>query len=308
MAAQGDFHHEAFFYGDADAFLAGTVPFVRAGLEAEEAILVALPSHNLELLREALGADAAAVQLTEIEQIGRNPARIIPVWREFLAADDHPERGIRGIGEPVWADRSAAELDECHRHESLLNLAFDDEPGWPLLCPYDTASLADVVLLAAEHSHPTISGERSRSVEFDARTAPEVAFGGELEPLDGQLAETAFDLDRLAAVRRLVLAEAVRAGLGSDRAGDLVTAANEVAVNSVRHGGGIGILQVWRTVAELVCDFRDFGRISDPLVGRRRPPAEQPEGRGLWLANQLCDLVQIRSDHETVVRLRMSLP
>jgi anti-sigma regulatory factor (Ser/Thr protein kinase) len=34
------------------------------------------------------------------------------------------------------------------------------------------------------------------------------------------------------------------------------------------------------------------------------PPLSDEGGRGLWLANQLCDLVQIRSgENGTVVRL-----
>ena len=42
-----------------------------------------------------------------------------------------------------------------------------------------------------------------------------------------------------------------------------------------------------------------------PLAGRLRPPPTQEGGRGLWLANQLCDLVQIRSrPGRTTVRLR----
>ena len=32
-----------------------------------------------------------------------------------------------------------------------------------------------------------------------------------------------------------------------------------------------------------------------PLAGRRRPAPSEPDDRGLWLANQLCDLVQVRS-------------
>jgi hypothetical protein len=41
-------------------------------------------------------------------------------------------------------------------------------------------------------------------------------------------------------------------------------------------------------------------------VGRTPPSPDQRAGRGLWLANQLCDLVQIRSTEAgTVVRLHM---
>ncbi len=43
-------------------------------------------------------------------------------------------------------------------------------------------------------------------------------------------------------------------------------------------------------------------------MGRERPRAEQAGGRGLWITNQLCDLVQIRSSElGTEVRMRMNL-
>ena len=32
-----------------------------------------------------------------------------------------------------------------------------------------------------------------------------------------------------------------------------------------------------------------------PLAGRIEPQTRHTRGRGLWLANQLCDLIQIRS-------------
>ncbi|HSO96309.1 MAG TPA: hypothetical protein VLV81_09740 [Acidimicrobiia bacterium] len=41
------------------------------------------------------------------------------------------------------------------------------------------------------------------------------------------------------------------------------------------------------------CDGGAFD--GSPLVGRERPGTEQLSGRGLWVANQLCDLVQIRT-------------
>lgn len=308
MAESRAFHHEAFFYSDADEFLATTVPFVREGLAAGEAVLAALPAGNRELLRGTLGGDAAQVQLLEMEEIGRNPARIISAWDDFLPANLGPGRGVRGIGEPIWPGRSAPELDECRRHESLLNLAFGDGPAWTLICPYDSSRLDDEVLLAAEQNHPVLSGERDRSAEFGEHGGLENAFGGRLEEPDGDFAELVFDVDGLPAVRRLVLAEADRAGIEPGRAGDLVLAASEIANNSVRHGGGVGIFQTWRSKDGLICEVRDSGRMADPLVGRKRPRLDQLRGRGLWLANQLCDLVQIRWEGETVVRLRMSAP
>jgi hypothetical protein len=45
----------------------------------------------------------------------------------------------------------------------------------------------------------------------------------------------------------------------------------------------------------MICEVRDRGYIRDDLVGRRRPPADQERGRGIWLANQVSDLLQIRT-------------
>ena len=77
-----------------------------------------------------------------------------------------------------------------------------------------------------------------------------------------------------------------------------------MATNSVLHGGGRGTLRVWREAEMLVLEVRDAGQIPEPLVGRRRPEPGQIWGQGLWLANQICELVQVRSSAAgTVVRL-----
>ena len=66
------------------------------------------------------------------------------------------------------------------------------------------------------------------------------------------------------------------------------------------------MLRTWVEGDALICEVRDAGRIDDPLVGRSRPPASRGSGFGLWLANQLCDLVQIRSnDRGSVIRLHV---
>ena len=69
----GRFDHEALFYRDEEDFLAGLLPFVREGLELDEAVVVAEPRPRLDLLRDALGDDAAAVDLLDMAEVGRNP-------------------------------------------------------------------------------------------------------------------------------------------------------------------------------------------------------------------------------------------
>lgn len=302
------FHHEAFFYGDREEFLDGVLSFLRPGLEAEEAILVALPAQRLELLKDALGPDQTLMRFAEMEELGRNPARIIPAWREFLDAGIASGRGVRGIGEPIWAERSDAELDECDRHESLLNLAFDGTPGWSLMCPYDTQSLSESVIEGAERNHPVVCGGHGRCTEYSDPALSHQVFRGELEEPAELAAEFEFTEQHLREVRRLVSDHAERAGLRDQRLEDLVIAANEIAANSVRHGGGAGNLRIWFDERRLACDFRDRGRIEQPLIGRVRPDPMQVGGRGMWLANQLCDLVQIRwQPPGSLIRLQMSL-
>jgi hypothetical protein len=63
---------------------------------------------------------------------------------------------------------------------------------------------------------------------------------------------------------------------------------------------------VWIDRDDVVCEVRDAGRMIHPMLGRVRPSIDANRGRGLWLANQLCDLVELRSfPNETVTRLHM---
>jgi anti-sigma regulatory factor (Ser/Thr protein kinase) len=286
------FRHEALLYSGPDDLVAGTLPFLSAGATAGDPMLVVLHAAKIDRLRDALGSDAQAVTFADMGEVGSNPARIIPAWRAFV--DAHPGRRLRGIGEPIWAQRSMDELVECQRHEALLNLAFADAEGFTLLCPYDLETLDPAVIDQAHHSHPVVvrDGVQHASAHYVAADAPFA------EPLPDPPADAhvvAFDRDALGAVRDLVAAQAIAAGVSQPRAGDLVLAVNELATNSVLHGGGQGVLRVWCEADALVCEVADGGAITEPLAGRRRPSDGDLGGQGLWLCNQLCDLVQIRA-------------
>jgi anti-sigma regulatory factor (Ser/Thr protein kinase) len=113
----------------------------------------------------------------------------------------------------------------------------------------------------------------------------------------------------LAAVRAVVYRYAKKAGLPESRAVDLVLAVSEVAANTVRHAKSPGSLKIWYDTEKIVCQIQDDGTITDPLAGRRRPSLEAMGGHGLWIVNQVCDEVEVRSDETgTTIRLRMDLP
>ena len=296
------FQHEALIYEGPAEYLEGTVPFLRAGIEAGEPVRAAVGESQRQMLEGELG-DAEGVRFADMEQLGRNPAWIIPFWREFV--DEACGRPVRGIGEPVWAARSRAALDECQRHEALLNVAFDPGPYWSLLCPYNAGSLGDEVLEVVACSHPHIhrDGRVEQSSAFDS--CPD-ALAGELPPPAATPETLAFGVAELGEVRNRVAAAAEAAGMDPIAAADLATATSELAANSVMHGGGSGTLRLWHEDSRLLAEVEDRGRIEEPLVGRLRPDISQEGGRGLWLANQLCDLVQIRSgERGTTVRLHL---
>jgi len=303
------FRHEALFYAGEEQFLAGTLPFVSTALAREEPVLAVLRRDRSALLREALGDAAELVRFQDMHQLGRNPARIIPAWREFLDQNAADGRGVRGIAEPIWPDRSQAELAECERHESLLNLAFDRGEAWHLLCPYDLDGLDEHVIESARRHHPfvTLDGGSRRSERYVNSTAPPDPFAGVLPAPATDIEVLRFGCEQLKMIRSAVATWAAGAMLGGERVERLVLAVNELASNSVRYGGGGGTLRLWSEPQTLVCEVRDGGHIEQPLAGRIRPTAGQHGGRGLWLVNQLCDLVQIRSTPSgTVVRLHMS--
>jgi anti-sigma regulatory factor (Ser/Thr protein kinase) len=293
------FRHEAVFYAGPEAFLGRVAPFVEEGVAAGEPVMVALEAPKLRALSERLGGAADGVELVDMGDVGHNPACIIPVWRDFIGGRSGP---LRGVGEPIWPGRSPAELVECQCHEQLLNPAFADTDGFHLVCPYDAAHLDRDVIEEAERSHPWVGA--AESVRYRGADDPPPQLSAPLPDAPAHVAEHSITWETLSGIRALVAEHARQAGVSEPRAGDLVLATHEVATNSIRHAGGEGTLRVWHEDDMVVCEIRDHGRLEQPLAGRSRPQLEDGDGWGLWLANQLCDLVQIRTLPDgNVVRL-----
>jgi anti-sigma regulatory factor (Ser/Thr protein kinase) len=300
------FQHEVLLYDGLDGFMAGTLPYLRDGREAEDSMMVAVPAERIRLLREALGEAAHGVRFVDMVELGRNPGRIIPAWRDFLGSHQRPGHAIRGIGEPAWAGRSDEELVECQLHEALLNVEFADADGFRLLCPYDRSALDEAVVREACCIHPSILDGHGRRRSPAYRNGDELLapFDAPLPPPRSPVEVMAYDRRSLDDLRTVVADRGAAARLEVSRAADLVLAVNEAAANSVRHGGGNGVLRMWEEDDALICEVRDRGLVVDPLVGRRKPAPHRSGGWGVYIAHQLCDLVQLRSDRwGTVVRL-----
>jgi anti-sigma regulatory factor (Ser/Thr protein kinase) len=307
-ALDDEFRHEALFYSGRADFLQQIIAFLREGLESGEPALVVLSAPKIEALRAELNGDADRVEFADMSEVGLNPARIVPAWREFVERHSGAGRRLRGVGEPIWPQRGPAELVECQRHEALLNLAFAHTSGFHLLCPYDEDALEPEVLEEARHSHPfvTSAGVREESESYRGLAAIAAPHAEPLPDPPPQADSCIFDASGLPALRELVSGRAGDAGFTTEMTDDLALAVDEVATNSVVHAGGGGVLRIWREGTALVCEVGDKGFIDQPLAGREQPTAGERGGWGLWLANQLCDLVQVRTfTTGSAVRLHM---
>jgi anti-sigma regulatory factor (Ser/Thr protein kinase) len=304
--------HDALLYRTDREYVDGIVAFLEPALQTGGPAFVAVPGFKADLVREGLtstlgSVSADNVQLADMMLLGRNPARIIPAIQEFL--DGHPSRAVvKFVGEPIWAGRRPAELCEATRHEALLNTVFGGAPV-DILCPYDLERLDRATIVDAKRTHPTVIDRagRRRSETF-ASPATMYDPADPLPPAPPEAVVMPVEAGGLASLRRVVRDCALAFGLGQERASDLVLAANELATNTLMHTDRPGVLRIWSADGMVVCEVSDTGDLNDPLAGRRRPPDDAGRGRGLWMANVLCDLVQWRCSADgATVRLWVSL-
>jgi anti-sigma regulatory factor (Ser/Thr protein kinase) len=303
QAAPG-FQHQALLCRDRADCLGSALSFVHDGASRDEAISIGVSAPLSTPLRDALGR-SPHIAFFDMTELGRNPRRIISAMLDFAGA--HEGRPLRYVSEPCGPGRTAAEQAEAVLHESLLGLALPRYPA-SVLCLYNEAELDAAAVSCAEQTHPVvISGGRPRP---SAAYAGPGAVPGECErplpPVPPSAAALSYR-DDLRPVRALVTRCAQEAGLPRGRTADLTLAVSEVAANTLRHTRGGGTLHVWRAAGEIVCQIADSGTITDRLVGRRRP-APDASGQGLWVVNQVCDLVELRSGPAgTIVRMHMYL-
>lgn len=304
VRAQQSYRHEAFLWRRPEDYTRGMVEFVLDGLDAGEAVMAAVLPEHAQWLGQSLGARADQVEFVDITEMGRNPARIIPAWQKFVETHSGYGRPARGIGEPIWPERSADELVECQLHEALLNLAVDpDIPFW-LVCPYDEEQLAPEVIAEAYRSHPVVSTADSYqgSPRYVGRAHAHALFTTSLPELTAEPVQLVVGAGNTDDVPVFVTLQAVRANLASDQVVHLADAVRRLVLRSLTGGASEVTVRLWHQSDGLVCEVADVVCVDDYLIGRRRP---SPSGDdSVWQANLTHDLVQVRSgEGGTTIRL-----
>lgn len=291
---QAGFVHSALFYRSQQEYLDFVVRFAVDGLTRDEAVLVAVPGDNLDLLRDALDDSGAGLpsglQMADIAEVGRNPSRFMAMEGCFV--DEHPDRRVRIVSQLGWPERSGEEFVACLENEALVNEALDGYAATKL-CLYDASRLDDDVLADARATHPLLwsDGALRRSADY----APDEVLDRCNQPLaakPGAVTYLVSESADLRPARSFVVDYAGWVGMSPDAIDDLQLVATELASNSLMYTDGACRLAFWRQDEHLVCEARDTGRFDDPLVGRLDPGAAGPASRGLFLVNAISDFVR----------------
>ncbi|MBW0102838.1 ATP-binding protein [Pseudonocardia sp. KRD291] len=287
---------------------------LRATLERGDRALAVVDRDCRAELDLTLGRDAG-VEYRTPEQMHCAPAFTVATrWaraaREATARDgarmttigQHID-GLPGTDPAYWV-----------RLDVALNRVLDGMPV-TMLCSFpdgraareDAAALHEALIVDGEEV-PSTTRRDPRDLLAEYPQHPPADLGTPLFEMD-------VDLAGLATLRRLVHTEATLGGLGPSRTSDLVLALNEIATNGVEHGSGLPRLRMWRGPDGLTGEVTDSGRTRLPFPGMLAPPPAGVRGRGLWLASELTDVLQVWTADDdpgcpagTVVRVRMTPP
>jgi anti-sigma regulatory factor (Ser/Thr protein kinase) len=300
MTMQEQYQHQAVPYQGQDEFLSCCAALVDDASAREERLLFLVSAAKTDALRGTFGAGSEDVTYIDMDEHGRNPARLMTMLDGFRFRAGG--RRCVSINEPTVPGRSAAGVWETRFAESVLNSPALQ--SWPMSvrCLYDSAEMDDSAVADMRRTHPLVHGE-DENPSYEAALADTLFAEALPAAPDGAVGYDVRDTN-LGPTREFVRSFA--AELSPARREDLVLAANEIVTNSLQHGGGECRISMWGEPTSVICEVRDAGHITDPMVGRLAAAHDASAGRGLWLANHLCDLVQIRSSQAgTTVRLHV---
>ena len=300
MRLPGQSRHEALPYTGATNFVPACRSVVEDGLADSRHLLLLASEERLSEYRDTSDEPGDELTFVATDVHGRNPARICALLESFgIGANGRDSLAITDWGTP---GRSSAVDVETQVAESVLNSLADRNARLNVTCLYDADTVGESAMSSVRALHPYLRGEEENA-DFDPDLGSTL-FSSVLPDAPETVDVREVGFGDLSAARRAVREFAAAGDLATDRIEDFVLAANEILTNSIRYGGGTGRMSLWEFEVSLICQVADTGEMSDPLAGRFAPLPGATNGRGLWLANQLCDLVQVRSSAAgTVVRL-----
>ncbi|GGQ71638.1 ATP-binding protein [Couchioplanes azureus] len=308
--------HSALIIGSQEELLAALPAEIHRSAGSYDEVLMVVGEQTRAVLAPCLGTLNGVLSWADTTAFYQRLGLAYERFRRYLAEQRDAGRRVHLIAEPdiaggmdaaLHADRAAAYL----AYEAMCNDTY---------APYHSA----VTCLWSEHRHSAavLDGVRATHSHLltPAGLAPSPCYRTPERylteqpqaPLLPAPAHTDHDIEltdvtQLRRLRSVMNAWAAAHRFAEEPADDLVVAVVEVAANGLRHGTAPVRVRAWHHHDTLVVQCDDPGGHPVPATaGYRRPGSADatPGGRGLWLARQLADMVQIDSTSgHTRVRL-----
>lgn len=292
------FQHHALVHSSDDELVNGLRPFVREGLAADQPVVTVVAERTATLLSDALGPDRERVRFLDAGAVYRDPRQALRNYEALLNEDFAADaERVHLVGEIPFGAVTSAQR-EWMRYESALNSLFAQAPVRSV-CPYDRRTLPAELVASAARTHPMLATADGWRYSDDYISP--ARFLRELTAWERSRASLLTELTvgrDLSRVRGTVRRHATIQGAAPEQADQFINAVNEVVTNAMTHGQEPVRLRLLADEHMLMCEVADHGTgLDDPLAAYRLPATneEQEGGRGLWLARELCDVVELES-------------
>ena len=290
--------------------LAVALPFLDEGLRAGDLVVLSCPADTVELIRSALGEDAARVESEpRASLLGSRAPDALEIARRFLERSEKSGSGRLRVLAGIDFGDDPADWREGQRYESVTNRLLTDAVS--AVCLYDRRRVPAKLLESVAATHPYLVHGT------DWRTNPAFQDPGVYVPSLPLPRASAEDGDPVFGVENAPTLAGLRHQLGAvlaalvpdhEQQEDLHLAASEIAANAFRHGVRPVSARVWADGDRIICVISDRGTsYTDPLSGFT--PAHGLDlsrgGMGLWIARKLWDHVDVLPT-ETGLSVRLS--
>jgi anti-sigma regulatory factor (Ser/Thr protein kinase) len=300
MSSDGQLRHHAFAYESDDEYVGRSAGFLRAGLEAGDACVVANTRDGNALVRDALGADADRVTFVDVSATYTRPAHAVARYYGAFLEQLRTAPSVRAVADFQCAP-TPDDWQQWAGYEAITNLAYSHLPVW-VVCTYDANALPDPLIETMWQTHSEVLGDGWKASErFEDPRAVVRRFTPDPEPLPWLRSYPGGnDLERF---REQLACELAGERVPEAKALGMLVAGTEIAANALRHGGGIAEVRLGRADGRFVCEVIDRGPgFDDPVAGYLAP--RDGTGRGLWIARQLTWRVEaFRSARGFTVRV-----
>ena len=289
--------HAAALYDSDDDLRGRVLPYLRAGIEDGEDVVVIVSHQAEQALRSGLGKHAARIRWGLPDMSYGHLGRASETIRGFFTRQRSARAPTRLLAENDMngpPGRAAAYL----RADAAANDLYGGF-GFPWACLYDRRRYPAEVLADVACVHPLVLGPAGRAAGSAAYVRPEsylAAHPGPLSPvrwpapLDTEVAHVA----GLRAARHRVVDAALALGLAPEECRRAEVAAGEVIANAFKHGVAPCRIRVWSDHRAVLVRIDDHGEgAAVTTAGFRPPDPRSGSGAGLWIARQFSDIVQV---------------